>query len=685
MMFMLLVSLEWEAQVALTSLEELSLKSNKSIVKIWDKESNLNSFQNLKDLRIRDCGEMESIGLPSIFLSLVKLETLSINNCKKMQQVISDGSETQGIPKEIITFPNLKRLQIKFMENLKSFYDGSCKMAFPSLERLELNCKRMTKFAGGTSSTAFFPKTIEFPSLESLWLYELSDEVRVLWDLPVGEGQGISSNPLPNLKTLVIRKIKLPSIVFPSLSDLTVEAVGDAKFLFSSSSENEGCVGTFSQFPKLEKLWIQGCAGSVKQQFIEDDGSTAILNFCGQLRSLWLQSALNMEVVSLHLFKSLRDVYISDLACEYLFSADGGFLQLQSLEVLRIYNCPNLEVIIRGGDKDTTVVFPRLKTLALQDLEGMTKFCSISDIPSLERLGIYSCNKLESLFFGEPNQVVELPSLEKVTIRSCDAIKSISTTPLKASKLRELTVSNCPEMGWLLDGEPNQVVELPSLEHVTIDECDAIKSFSTRPLKAPKLRELTVSNCPEMEWFLSGNSNCNADLELPSLENVIIKKCPKMKSFSPVVLKAPRLRKLYVEQCSKWEWLFDEESNQVVELPSLEEVTIKDCDAMKSFSARPLKAPNLRKLWVFNCPEMEWFLSGNSNCNADLELPSLENVTIKDCPNMKSFSPAVPRAPKLQLVYVDNKRYRIAEIEDLNHVLISANSSEQTAADENDL
>ncbi|XP_074269646.1 disease resistance protein At4g27190 isoform X3 [Silene latifolia] len=405
-------------KVALTSLEELSLKSNKSIVKIWDKESNLNSFQNLKDLRIRDCGEMESIGLPSIFLSLVKLETLSINNCKKMQQVISDGSETQGIPKEIITFPNLKRLQIKFMENLKSFYDGSCKMAFPSLERLELNCKRMTKFAGGTSSTAFFPKTIEFPSLESLWLYELSDEVRVLWDLPVGEGQGISSNPLPNLKTLVIRKIKLPSIVFPSLSDLTVEAVGDAKFLFSSSSENEGCVGTFSQFPKLEKLWIQGCAGSVKQQFIEDDGSTAILNFCGQLRSLWLQSALNMEVVSLHLFKSLRDVYISDLACEYLFSADGGFLQLQSLEVLRIYNCPNLEVIIRGGDKDTTVVFPRLKTLALQDLEGMTKFCSISDIPSLERLGIYSCNKLESLFFGEPNQVVELPSLEKVTIRS---------------------------------------------------------------------------------------------------------------------------------------------------------------------------------------------------------------------------------------------------------------------------
>ncbi|XP_074269654.1 putative disease resistance protein At4g27220 [Silene latifolia] len=248
-------------KVALTSLEKLSLGNNMRIVKLWDKESNLHSFQNLKNLQISECGEMESIGLWSMFLSLVQLEILSINSCKKMQRVISDGSETQQIPKEIIPFPKLKSLDIQYMENLECFYDGSCKMAFPSLETLKLTCELMTKFAGGTSSTAFFPKTIEFPSLESLWLFELSDEVRVLWDLPVGEGQGISSNPLPNLKTLYIRKIKLPSIVFPSLSYLTVEDVGDTKFLFSSSSENEGCVGTFSQFPKLEQLRIQGCPG----------------------------------------------------------------------------------------------------------------------------------------------------------------------------------------------------------------------------------------------------------------------------------------------------------------------------------------------------------------------------------------------------------------------------------------
>ncbi|XP_074267311.1 uncharacterized protein LOC141590635 [Silene latifolia] len=593
----------FNSKVTLTSLEELSLKNNKRIVKLWDKDSNLQSFQNLKVLEIRDCEEMETIGPPSMFLSLVQLESLTIEHCKKMEQVISNGSETQEIPKESIMFPNLKRLEMWSMNNLECFYGGSYKMAFPRLETL-----------------------IEFPCLKQLYL-KVSDEVMLLWELQEGEGQGISSNPLPNIRELDVGKIKLPSINFQSLSLLGVRPlVGDAKFILSSS-ENEGCVGTYSQFPKLEELRIPGCPNSV-QQFIEDDGSAAILKFCGQLRGLILHSALNMEVTSLHPFKCLRQLSIKDLTWEYLFSANGGFEQLQSLEELRIYECPNLEVIIRGGDKDNTVVFPRLKELYLSNLESMSKLCSISDIPfhlpSLEFLHIESCNKLESLFCGDSNQVVELPVLE----------------------------------------------------YMPIIACYAMTSFSTRPLKAPKLRGLKVSDCPKMEWFLLGNSNCNPDLELPSLETVIIKKCPNMKSFSPADLRAPRLRELYVAECDEWELLFGGEPNQVVELPSLEKVDIGECHVMKYFSTRPLKAPKLRELTVRDCPKMVWFLLGNSNCNADLEMPSLENVSIKKCPNMKSFSPAVLRAPKLQLVKVDGKPYPIAEIEDFNHALQSANGGE---------
>ncbi|XP_074269652.1 disease resistance protein At4g27190-like isoform X2 [Silene latifolia] len=138
----------FSSKVALTSLEKLWLKNNVRIVKLWDKESNRHSFHNLKVLNISGCEEMESIGPPSMFLSLVQLESLTIEDCKKMQQVLSDESETQEIPKEIITFPNLKRLEIENMENLECFYGGSCKLTFSSLETLMLDCERMTKFAG---------------------------------------------------------------------------------------------------------------------------------------------------------------------------------------------------------------------------------------------------------------------------------------------------------------------------------------------------------------------------------------------------------------------------------------------------------------------------------------------------------------------------------------------------------
>ncbi|XP_074269639.1 uncharacterized protein LOC141592746 isoform X1 [Silene latifolia] len=525
----------FNSKVTLTSLEELSLNNNGRIVKLWDMESKLQSFLNLKVLKISDCSEMETIGPPSMFFSLVQLESLSLNACGEMKQVISDGSERDEIPKEIIAFPKLKRLQISCMDKLKCFCGGSYKMVFPRLEVLSLhNLSSMTKFAGGTSSTGFFPKTIEFPCLEDLWLSELSVEVIVLWELHEGEGQGISSNPLPKLKTISVEKIKLPSTVFQNLSGLTLEPVDNAKFLFSSSSsENEGCVGTYSHFPKLEGLNIQHCPDSVQQlvEFVDDDGSLPVSDFCEQLRSLTLRSALNMEVTSLHPFTNLRDLSIYNLTWEYMFSTNGGVEHLQSLEKLTIEDCPKLKAIIPRGDKDNTIVFPRLKILYLSNLKSMIKLCSISDIPfhfpSLKDLSIVACNKLE----------------------------------------------------WHLDGEPNQVVELPSLENVTIDACDAMTSFSTRPLKAPKLRELTVHNCLKMEWFLLGNSNNNADLELPSLEE----------------------------------------------------------------------------------------------------------VTIEVCPEMKSFSPAFLRAPRLQLVKIDGKLYPITENEDLNHFLQSANSSEQIAADENDL
>ncbi|XP_074269665.1 uncharacterized protein LOC141592759 [Silene latifolia] len=486
---------------------------------MWGKESKMHSFKNLKILQIICCQNMETIGPPSMFLSLLQLESLDIRNCQKMQQVISQESEKQEIREEIITFPKLKILRIWTSFNLKCFYGGSYQMKFPCLETMELEILYgMKKFAGCGSSTSFFDKQSEFPCLEELQL-ELSKQVTKLWDLDVLMAL---KNPLHKLRKLSVKKIKLPSIVFHSLSRLVVEPVNDAKVVLFSSSENEGCVGAYSQFPKLEELVVVRCPGSI-EQFVEVDDSRAMLKFCGQLSNLRLNFGLNMKVISLHLFKSLRDLTIYSMKWEYLFSANGSFELWQSLEELNIYECTNLEVIIRGGDRENVVDFPLLKILRMTNLTRMSKLCSIPDIPfhfeSLELIYISRCNRLETICLG----------------------------PFVAPSLRTLYVGYCHELESLFCGEPNQVVEFPSLEKMTINYCNAMKSCSTRPLKAPKLRKLTVSGCPKMEWFLLGNANCGAELELPSLEDVTIAKCPNMKSFSPAILRAPKLQLVTVD------------------------------------------------------------------------------------------------------------------------------------------
>ncbi|XP_074269666.1 putative late blight resistance protein homolog R1A-4 [Silene latifolia] len=267
------------------------------------------------------------------------------------------------------------------------------------------------------------------------------------------------------------------------------------------------------------------CPNSV-EQIVEDDGSTAMLEFCGQLRRLTLESTWYMEVVCLHPFKNLLYLSISDTTWEYLFTANGGLEQLQSLEELDISDCEFLEVMIQGGDKDNDVVFPHLKKLSLRTLSSLSEFCSIPDtplhFPSLEILYLEWCSKLEAIFVG----------------------------PFVAPRLRELIVKGCYKLQWLFSGEENQVIELPCLDKLQIDSSYVMECLSRRPLKAAKLRKIKLSDCAKMEWLLLGNTNCGEDLELPSLERITIKGCLNIKSFSPAVLRAPKLQLVKVNDKS---------------------------------------------------------------------------------------------------------------------------------------
>ncbi|KAH9621776.1 hypothetical protein KSS87_016557 [Heliosperma pusillum] len=131
-----------------------------------------------------------------------------------------------------------------------------------------------------------------------------------------------------------------------------------------------------------------------------------------------------------------------------------------------------------------------------------------------------------------------------------------------------------------------------------------------------------------------------------------------------------------------------ENTNEVRELPFLESVEISDCSRLLSFSSEPLVAPKLHHVTIDSCPKMKWFLRGDPNNNDILELPSLEIVSITWCDGMKSFSLGGMEAPRLRELNVDRKDYSKCANEELQYMLVNLSNyhtrEEEESKDEGD-
>ncbi|KAH9621780.1 hypothetical protein KSS87_016561, partial [Heliosperma pusillum] len=103
----------FNAESKYPSLENLKLSGNETIGMLWSPACYVTGFQNLKTLHIEGCGELRSLGSPSIFAALVQLEQLKINHCSSLQEVISTETEGDGILEKAINFPKLKHLSLK--------------------------------------------------------------------------------------------------------------------------------------------------------------------------------------------------------------------------------------------------------------------------------------------------------------------------------------------------------------------------------------------------------------------------------------------------------------------------------------------------------------------------------------------------------------------------------------------
>ncbi|XP_027338784.1 putative disease resistance protein At3g14460 [Abrus precatorius] len=424
----------------------------------------------------------------------------------------------------------------------------------PSLGQLSsLKSLRIHNFDGlKTVGTEFYKNDNGHSSLERpfLSLEYLSFQNMPCWE----EWYSFKDEAFPKLKYLRIDDCpklrgQLPEHL-PALETLQIYRCGDL-------------VSSLPRAPTIRHLTI---SKSIKVRFEELPMSAHNLsiNGCDMVGSMFGAFAITQP-------NCLRDLRISDCSLAVSFVAD---CLPECLKRLRIWNCGKLE-------------FPKQQHELLESLEITNSFDSLSSFPSevfpnLKYLTIYKCKNLESLSVAQ-SQVSNLHSL---SISECPNLAWFPTEGFAAPNLTGFGVSNCDKLKWL-PGRMNTL--LPKLKDLSIRDCPEIEAFPEGGLP-PNLTKLNIDNCEKLLRCLSSTGG------LQGLTDLSIG-CKSGKSF-PLLPQLPSLTALGLYEFESMETL---DCKGLSHLTSLQVLNISNCSKLKSIVGERLP-PSLLKLQIYETP-----------------------------------------------------------------------------------
>ncbi|KAK9289331.1 hypothetical protein L1049_007486 [Liquidambar formosana] len=150
------LSIEQGHAVMLPRLKKLTLDFLPKLMQICKKDHRgTKGFQNIKLLRVQDCGSLKNLFNPSMIRGLVHLEQLIISGCTMMEEIVAEGEEgKQEERMDKILIPQLKNLELYWLPNLTSFCQGFYAFDLPLLEDVSVyGCPRMKAFSFGFLGT----------------------------------------------------------------------------------------------------------------------------------------------------------------------------------------------------------------------------------------------------------------------------------------------------------------------------------------------------------------------------------------------------------------------------------------------------------------------------------------------------------------------------------------------------
>lgn len=282
---------------------------------------------------------------------------------------------------------------------------------FPNLEKFSLDKKSTITILGFQFPTGFFSKVkvLELSFFLNKYHVPLFSLLPIFPNLERFEVLDSSLNELLPFEGQVGDQEDITTI--PQIRDLKLKNLPDLKHIWNPDGQLHDPL-----FQSLETFEIE---------------------FCGNLIVLAPSS------VSLGNLKTLKVYGCNTLANIFTSAAAKSMVQL---ETLIVRSCNMLTEIIGGVQEDGStdeIVFSKMKTLELEDLQNLTCFC----------MGSYT---------------FKFPSLEQVTVLKCPNLRIFTVRKLSTPKIHGVFIGNRFNRTFHWEGDLNATIEQIYMKYVRI-------------------------------------------------------------------------------------------------------------------------------------------------------------------------------------------------------------------------
>ncbi|XP_030959915.1 disease resistance protein At4g27190-like [Quercus lobata] len=624
--------------VAFPVLQLLSLDNMKILEEICHDQVTKGSFLSLKKLRVSKCEKLTFVSSLTMFGCFSQLQEIVIKDCKVMRAIFSkEGTHEIQVNHNtnIIDFTQLRVLYLRNLPNLVGFHPDA-------------------------DSLLLFNEKVAFSNLEEIYIKGI-DNLKMLW-----HNHQLISDSFCKIKKLHVGSCKNLINIFPpnmlrrlqNLEELKIEDCNSVEEVFEASGKN------------VDEIY--------------DKGST-------QLRYLFLKNLPKLKHVwasdpeEILTFQNLRQVKVSK--CETLESLFPISVakSLEQLKSLSINDCELMEEIVafkEGLESTTKFVFPRITSLSLQLLLELKCFYPgkhTLEWPSLEILTIFECDKvkiaaLNGLSFSNTDGLGSghhVPVQQALFLIEKDTFPNLKKLYLDWNETMNQTIGQhfveffCKLEVLVLYGKDDKLIAGPS---VFVEGLHNLEYLSVRNLffdneghyagTFERLTELNLYKMPKLVLLWKENSERGRALQ--NLETLRVSECGRLKSLVPSSMHFRNLNFLTISKCHGLISLAT--SSTVKSLVQLKRLNLSECKRMREIITNEGEGEagdeicfnQLNYLWLDDLPSLRSFHLGNRT----IKFPSLENLLVTRCPEMKIFSNGVLSMPKLKKVGLDeNERW----------------------------